>query len=290
MRISQDALRVVAGLALVAGVVGCASAVHPTYVPPEPDEDQFFLPLDEFKVPDYAVNYARDLITRDCLMEQEIDYPVVEINIDARGPETANAVARGIFNAELAAKYGYHAAPTDRFDRGLAIQVITEAEAVVAQHPESVAQCQDASRREVPFDGTPTAEELAFYIDVDRDEEILATIESWRLCMLATIPAESVAASPNEMPVSQDAVRFGIRELNLTQQPPDVTPEELTLAIVDAHCRETSGYAATYYAATWDLHLELIEEHLDQLVSERDTARRQEQAARDILAGRSSDT
>lgn len=247
---------------------------------PEADIDSYSLPLDSFLVRDDAVLYARDLFIQDCLGVDGIEYPIVQVNLDGTGPATVTEHGVRIFNVDIAHEYGYHNAPTDRFDRGVAIETIERANRVALDFPAEVASCVDASINAFPFSGTPRANQLGFSRDVTGDPNIGELAAVWRTCILADIPAEHVTSTPFTMPTDTDAVSFGLHELNLSQEPPEVSEDERALATADAECRDSSGFSELVYSTLWNAEMELVEQNRAVLTEEARVAREQVRNAR----------
>lgn len=265
----------------VATLVACdTEAPTPTAAPAGRDVERWVLPLDEYMPPSPAnYDYARNLLVQACLKEEGIEYAVAPVDITADGPETANRYGRRLFDEELARRYGYHPAPTDRFDRELAQRVADQR--FPADVQALVDQCRQESYAELPQAPVSLAESLAFSLNVADEPELEAAIGRWQVCMSAA-GYPDVATSPMDMPPPTLAESWGLNSRNPSVQDPSA--EELAMAQADAACRSESGYSSRLYDAEWDRAFELARQHQVELDAEKAASAEMAETIRQIVA------
>ncbi len=257
------AIAVASALAGATAIAGCSHSDpgdSDTTVPIQTkSQADWALPLDVYDAPTLANSYARKLLMRKCLAEASISFDVAPIDIDAAGPETANSAGRRLFTLDLAEKYGYHVAPTHRFDRALAIQI---AEAPVPDAElEPRLECQaEANAALAPIDDLASA--LALSVDVSKDATVLEAVATWSECVKDQ--GVTPTTDPQLMPGDRLAQRFGVDDV-VSLGTTKATPDEVRIAVIDASCRSSSGYSSALYEAEWDAQMQLLNEHSAEL-------------------------
>lgn len=180
-RCRRGALAVPALLVGVLTLSGCASTEAQDDEIRSTDKDvaRWALPLDSYRPPT-GVNYeyARNLLVRDCMAEQGLDFEVVPVDIYADGPVTANRYGRRLFTPELAATYGYHPAATDRFDRAEAQRIFEHRYST--EEADAIDACRQGSLEELPRLAASLTDALSFSINAGADQRVQQAASRWR--------------------------------------------------------------------------------------------------------------
>lgn len=301
MLISLDrSNRVILLFALIgAAFTGCTSAdgapESDLNVRTERDRSEWRLPLDDHlgAMAPRRHTLAVDTILHSCLSQHEIPYPTPRLLDDVEAMPTVNSAARGIFNVELAKKFGYGSGPFDAEANKRARQDMERFFAATGT-PEGKAaadECREQAEGQVPEPpDTMLAQALVFEAnDAARlDDDVVEATERWRECMeVAGIP--DLPETPFDMPTEAmtNRMRHGPRGeadggLDRPWQPPST--EEIELAVADAECRESSGFAETFYEKEWDAQLELMAPRVDELEQLAEALQEFDQELNQVLA------
>ncbi len=235
------------------------------------------LPLDPYLPDDLLISYARNLLTQECVTPQGVDYPVYPVDTNAKGPATASEAGRRFFNLSIAQNYGYHYAPTERFDRALANEIVshqfTEAELSIIE------PCLRSSMSSIG-DGSTLARELARRVTITDDPRVVSAIGAWRTC----IESKGILGveNPGAMPGPELAEQFNLAQ---AADPDAQAPSqaELDVAIADAECRSSSGYEAAEYEVTFELQAELAQQNRRELEKALGENSEASSAAREVV-------
>jgi hypothetical protein len=229
------------------------------------------MPLDQFFETDrqsIAGSYAENLLMKPCMNDAGFEWEPPWRDIQAEGSPSVKENGISIFNVSLAKQFGYGFGPSQ--DLTIADQrewVERGQEAWTSAWDGPWDNCIESVRKRLPLSrNTQTANTLA----ADAGEaarqrgEVKAAAAAWRTCMQpAGVP--DLPEWPYEMPSESVAEKFDID----VAQRHDPSEEEIALAVMDANCRTSSGYAKTAYDAEWDEQVKLLNEHADELVADK---------------------
>lgn len=232
------------------------------------NRERWVLPLDEFHGLNYAISdYAEALLIEECMLEAGFAYPVGEPKrMDSPPEPTLNDAYRQLFDEELAAEFGYGGPPVEPV-----IASLTPEERAALESDEGQAafdRCVNEAREELPL---PPDRDLveslasAAYSSAEANEEVLDAASKWRECMAST-GISDLPVTPQQMPTESLRAAWGKPPGGEDQayQPP--TTEEIEVAVQDARCQETSGFAQAFYDAEWDAQMEMLADNEDALM------------------------
>lgn len=264
---------------IVTGLTGCSTAgVHRADLDlPAKNQSQWRLPLDQYSPPLIDVEYdAQQVFVQKCMAEAGHDWVV---HLDPAGTTTGeswNAAGRKLFSVELAETYGYgNSGQISRSPE--AEQAWLDGErsrrALAEQVPEAAENCLDQST--AVLDDEPSwqvydlAQEIAGGASKDAQEspEVVEAVSRWRECM-ADAGLPDLPAVPEEMPPASvdDGGGPAIDAPYSVGDEFDVSAEERRVAVADATCQDSSGYASALYDAEWDAQVDAMTSHADDLV------------------------
>ncbi|WP_345761948.1 hypothetical protein [Diaminobutyricibacter sp. McL0608] len=238
---------------------------------PEKNVDRWVMPLDDYFAPDKltaASTYAEDLIMQPCMRAEGLEWPAVWRDLEAEGSPSTNENGIWVFNLTLAQEWGYGAAPSQDWttvDFREAVAKVKELWTPAWQEPWD--KCLKAARKVLPLSrNTQTANVL--YSDAGEAArqrgDVKAAAAAWRKCMQpAGVP--DLPEWPYGMPSQSISDKYDID----VAQRHDPSEEEIALAVMDANCRDSSGYSKTAYDAEWEEQVKLLNEHADELVADK---------------------
>lgn len=274
---------------------GCSATNGDEVKLPPKNLAQWVTPLDEY-VPQNLVagSYAETLLDGLCM--QKAGYadwavPWRETKPD-EGPSW-NAAGTRLFNEDLAASYGYHAAPAVRSDRNPAWDEFTRRVNTDISHAEDAAflTCQDAVRKEHPLIA-PDAGTLNLALGymaqasevAKKAQPVLDAAAKWRACMepqgITDLPQ-----SPQEMPPASLRSKFSLSggEEDPGSDPGAANAEEIGLATADARCQDSSKFQQHLYSAVWDETAKLYKDNVDALERAKTKINRQDRAVQEVI-------
>ena len=218
------------------------------------------------------MNYAENLVIRDCMKEQGHTWLVDPLPDDYL-PPTLNQNMRKLFNVSLAKRFGYHGAPSP-LDAGPATE---QRESPAAERARRA--CMETDMREqVPentWNGFASSLAGAAYDGAKANQKVHDAITRWHDCMqpfgISDLPDE-----PYAMPGPTLRAKYfkdpGPDGTGFEETEP--TPAEIKVATADATCQEESGFLHALYQAEWDRQLDLVATNEDELARvAADTAR-----------------
>lgn len=270
MRTSGRAASVVPIVAIcfIASCGGSGDTESQVEIDLEKNRDRWALPLDEFHGLNYSISdYAEALLIEECMLDEGFAYPVGEPKrLDSPPEPTLNDAYRRLFDEEIAAEFGYGGPPVEPV-----IASLTPEERAAIESEEGQAafdRCVNQARDELPL---PPDRDLveslasAAYSSAIASEEVLDAAKEWRECMAST-GISDLPANPEEMPTESLRAAWGKPPGGEDQayQPP--TTAEIEVAVQDARCQETSGFAQTFYDAEWDAQMEMLTDNEDALM------------------------
>lgn len=262
---------------LVGALTGCTSESSPRKVPdglPDKNRDRYVLPLDRYSMQQVDVpSIARELVVKRCLLDKGWPWAASAATLGATTGPSYSSIGRRIFTLPLAEKYGY--GTSDLLDLPVAV--------LQNEHEDYQRNLHVSPRAEPDMELCwSEANEVVGIPKGDRDfslvegltndaykkaserKEVIAATEQWRSC-LAPVGVPDLEKSPEDMP--PDSLESDEPAID----PPatfggDVpTSEERRVAVADAKCRESSGYARAIYQAEWDEQVTALGENADSL-------------------------
>jgi hypothetical protein len=239
----------------------------------------YALPLDRFGPIDVGVSaYAGNLLVKPCMEKSGYDWPIPAFDSTAAPGATWNSVGRRLFDPDIAAQYGYHIAPSNQPDDAGAAEL--NSRPLSPPEKKALDACFRSSQKQLPPPETELISSLggAAYDAAKADGETLDSAERWRECMKPS-GISDLPAVPSEMPSPSIARRFKLGSSGST-----ASPQEIQLAVADARCRESSGYAKHLYAVELDKQLDLISSNRDALDRVKAANARHHKKARSIIA------
>jgi hypothetical protein len=219
------------------------------------------------------------------------------VRLDPPGTTTGeswNAAGRKLFSVELAETYGYgNSGQIARSPE--AEQAWLDGEnsrrAVAEQAPEAAESCFDQSTAVLDDEPSWQVYDLAMEIaggasgDAQESREVKEAASRWRECM-ADAGLPDLPAVPEEMPPASvdDGGGSAIDAPYSVGDEFDVSAEERRVAVADATCQDSSGYASALYDAEWEAQAEAMESHADDLVRYGEQLEEQRARAESYLA------
>lgn len=284
-RVRPIALLVVAGVAV--SLTGCASQAAAEIETPTQDRARWVMPLDEFQSATMTdlPNYAENLLVADCLSQDGIEWPIPWQPTDEASylESPANLSTFPALTVDLAQASGYRADFTPGWS-GKSPESFRALNAIATSTPgfEPLQRsCLDEARKQVPTielsEATNRvlgwmweAQEVA-----NRAPAVVKAGVDWQQCLKAAgysaVP-ESPVGSDESMPT-----QALLRELGIPSRWGDgdgapenaLTAQEITLAVDDASCRDSSGWSEAMYQAMWDAQADVVSANADELVRMR---------------------
>ncbi|ROQ39687.1 hypothetical protein EDF46_1319 [Frondihabitans sp. PhB188] len=267
---------------------------------PEKHHSSWRLPLDAYSSP--LVNLAEqaeNTLIEDCFRQDGRSLSFSRIDESTRPGESWNAAHRKLFNEPLASKYGYG----NSFEYDLTIAEITRMRSLDEKIDRSVGaaadglfdSCLDKSRAAIEGSSVSDPYQLAHslagvaYDDAYASVPVRHAADEWKLCMKA-VGVPDLPDNPNEMPSpSIDALRpSGVDVVIAPGEETNVPPEERRVAVADAKCQVSSGYAAAAYDAEWDAQAAALSANADELERYKVEADKRVDRAKKILAEHSA--
>lgn len=235
----------------------------------EKNQAQWAMPLDEFVVASTELgNYAEQLLLGKCLTDEGYQWEVPWQNTDFKPPANFNSIGIKLFTVETAQEWGYRLAPpADQESARRWIEFTQFADSYIpdGSFEEKFMSClQDVRDPDTMRD----SEQLDYVMnlkiqatDVARaDPAARRAVGEWKQCLEDQFSFE-VPNIPQEMPTASLQERFSSSGSTLSS----ASADEISIAIADATCQESSGYQSARYAAEWDAEVELLEKNRDKL-------------------------
>ncbi|WP_345761950.1 hypothetical protein [Diaminobutyricibacter sp. McL0608] len=260
--------------AIVLALTGCAGGTGENHrkVPlPEKNLEGWVMPLDQFFETDrqsLAGDYAENLLMKPCMNDAGFEWEPPWRDLQAKGSPSVKEIGISIFNLSLAEQFGYGFGPSQDWttiDQRAWVARAKELWTPAWQEPWE--KCLKAARKVLPLSrNTQTANVL--YSDAGEAArqrgDVKAAAAAWRKCMQpAGVP--DLPEWPYGMPSQSISDKYDID----VAQRHDPSEEEIALAVMDANCRDSSGYSKTAYDAEWEEQVKLLNEHADELVADK---------------------
>lgn len=268
--------RWIALAALVSVLGGCGLSKEPAPQPIElGGQTHWQMPLDDnsLRLNDtLRFEYAASLLNDECLSRSGFEVQDPWLDTEAFVPrENVNDLGRLLFTPESASKWGYHKAP-QRSD-------LSQFEAfgfVVSQMSEDTPGFEEAFLNCVEESYDTLGEEwvsagnyamglasIASAVALE-DPTVVEAAKLWRECM-RQVGAGVLPSSPFEMPTQSMTESWQPDAEGLA------SAAEISVAVGDAQCRESSGFTDALYITEWQAQLNQIDENRDALDSGRQT-------------------
>ena len=236
-------------------------------------------------VPEYLAvrdDYARDLLAQRCL-EGVIDY--TPISPDLVSPFWEERTGQRLFNEELAAQWGYSATRVNPLSGG-PLPAGTEVTPAIS---DAMHECgrQTDERLGQPPQQLLGGREEAGWDAASTSDEVQASAEQWRSCM-APAGVIDLPSSPDQMP-SPSVLTPGSMVPDAAgnlQADASVAPSarEIEVAVLDAQCREESGFTATMLRVRAEAELEAIGRNLEAFDAVREDYQQYARGVDDVIA------
>ena len=265
------------------------------------DQAHWTLPTDPYSPSrDEALSaQAFDTVRAPCM--RKAGFPQVTIGWDASAPAPATLAGDGftrVFNEDLAARYGYRAAPDPRNLQEA--DILAAGEGGLWTHEsqdfwDALNKCnheadealkpEDSDDRQAESDQTIAVSSQLDRLQVDTTVgELADAAAAWRTCMapLGIVDLPAQPWRPGAMLPDSLLERWDWRPVGAP------SADEIQVAAADAACRRSSGWFDALYEAEWQLRETFVKEHRTELESFRlglDTARARYLS---VIAGKSS--
>ena len=235
---------------------------------PAKNIEQSVLPLNKFMLGDTKnSDYAENLLIEPCMVKAGFDWNVPWRDTRSNDGPSWNDAHMRLFTLALAQRWGFRIAPSS--DPSLtALRSFQREKATISSAEEAaLTSCLSQARKELPIlPGSAqraTAFAQAAYESAQKDKTVLRAAAAWKKCM---VPAgiSDLPDLPTRMPSDSIIRRFTIK-FDISNIPPQVTQEEITLATTDFECRTKAGYEQALYDAQWSRQATLLAENADEL-------------------------
>lgn len=265
---SSVALAAVAAAMTVSACSADGSVSPSTASPAVRDLDRWSLPLDPYI--DKSVfdeSYAEQVLIAPCLSGHGIDWPVAYQPRTDGSNGTTNAAGRTLFNRTSAAQFGYHQAQT--FDQPGFEEAKAISDRPVRFTPEQDAvfvDCLDEARERLGTETMlpPVASSLGAdaYDGALSSKSVRDASARWAECM-SPLAITDIGSKPTDMPSDSLASDFGLDGDG--DASPRPSAREIAIAISDADCQISSGYAQAFYDEEWSRQEQLVADNSDEL-------------------------
>jgi hypothetical protein len=261
----RRSLRVGASVVAVMGVgvvlAGCSSTPTPDLDLPAQNQARWVQPLDQYTPADtIAADYAENLLMQPCMEKRGFDWNVPWRDVAAGPSETSSDAGRKLFTVEIARRYGYRSGPNpdSGIDAWLQFMEQELSDAKVAAIDECIAEARETlpllpGETQLAMDLTSAAFNGAL-----EDPDVADAARAWHECMadsgIPDLPDEPIGIPSDYM----------VKTFGLDQQQ-TASAEEIRVATLDAACRESSGYASTFYQEEWSRQVTLLADNADAL-------------------------
>ena len=273
--------------ALILTATACSATPQPQASLDLPAKDQaaWVMPLDQFHVAglEQVVTAAEDVLIAECLAKSGVEWPATHDDIEGQlmwksSSQTWSNIP--LMTKESAQKWGYGFEPAG----GAAAQAKKQARAkklnaIADATPGFEAlfrPCLTAARKQLP-PLSDSLNQLVAYVWDARDaaaneKDVRDAAARWRACLqkagYSGLPNSPVDAMPTDALRAQVGIpAFGKQDGGPIAA---ATPQEITLALADVACRDSSGWAKAQYAAEWDQEVKILNKNADRIVRDHD--------------------
>jgi len=213
---------------------------------------QWKLPLDEFRPKAERLDsYASNLLVGKCLVDKGHGWAVPWQDVSFPQSKNFNAVGHRLFTLQIAQQWGYHLAPVPDPASAEAWSKYGDfANSHVSELGADWEECTKFADSKVDLAKNAADFNYVSSLQIQASDaaaqssSVQAAIAKWQACLSSQV---SFAVPDNpwiEMPPLAVGVQWGLIGPHKTPIP---TEDELTAAVADAKCRETSGVSAAQY-------------------------------------------
>lgn len=275
---SNCLIAAVVGLGVLVGATGCSGSNQHAPELPQKNRAEWVMPLDDY-IPQFwhMADYAENLAITPCMNDAGYEWKVPWQDQNGGHRVSMNATMRKLFNLKQARDWGYHEGTRNDPSYPAWLEFLRATNALSQAGGDKIMSCTDAVRKTVLPD-LPGSTQLASSLEQAafeaglQDPGVVKAAAAWRKCMLPQ-GVSDLPADPNNMPSPSLRKKFGLDQIvtddSVWINGPTVTPEEIALAVADATCRESSGWAAKLYDAEWNRNVTTITENADTLAGIR---------------------
>ena len=271
----QGKLAVLAVVMSALVLCGCSldSSAQSVESPVQKDLATWALPSDAYNPPPLSLEYyAVALKAQPC--RQAAGLPSQAVRFDPNGPlpATQNAAGRTLFDPAIAAQWGYHRQfdPRINWEDRRRAQEIERTELLTDADVDTFVACGDEAMD--ALGGDPAVSyQYGFGIDDSaEDPQVKAAADRWRQCMEPLGIAEILPGfNPWEMPTQSLQEQWNMNQDVAPWEIPPASQEEIGVAVVDAQCRDSSGWRQAAYDADWNSEMKFLSRHYKDLEAQR---------------------
>lgn len=221
------------------------------------------MPLDPYLPGNpFLMDYAENLLVSPCMTEAGFHWTVPWQDIHQPPSPTRNATDLRIFTEAIAAEFGYRDQGSNLQPNDAWREVAQSKQQISAAEERALIGCLETAREALPLLDGSTAVATGFSNAAlgaaQEDPNVKAAAQRWVECMKPAGMSD-LPDSPFMMPT--EALKRTL-EMSSGSEP---SAEEIELAVLDAGCRESSGWREAAYEAEWELQLEALLENADEL-------------------------
>jgi hypothetical protein len=238
-----------------------------------PNQARYALPLDSYLVDPLREEWGRNVLVADCMKANDFTFPIPRYAEQVPSP-TRNPLQRRLFTVALAEAYGYHPGPSKApsgYDSRPATPAEEGAQRSCQEQVSKTVGASDEAR------GLIESLRAAAFQSARSSTAVRDAVPRWRECMkplgLPDLPSDPRGI--DIMPTESQRDAWGLSSTpgdSSRVVPPAGSPEEIRAAVVDARCRDSSGYAAAMYDAEVQAQLRLMADNQDGLERAKENA------------------
>ena len=280
------AILLVVAFTLLVSLSGCAIGKAISTPLPAKNIERWVNPLDSYvPMKSVASDYAEVLLNAKCMTAAGYDWQVPWRDLKGDNGPSWNSVDRRLFNVSLASKYGYHDGPPERSSTNPEWEAFAHKKISPAEDA-ALTRCIEHDRKRLPTLDGATANLAMGYIgaaidNAIQDGGVLTAMKKWKACM-TPVGIVDLPDSPLRMPTESIRTRFGI-DLSESASTGTASAEEITIAVADAACQDSSGFSKAFYNAEWDASVVLYKENADALAVAREAIEQHDAAVEAII-------
>ncbi|MER6091172.1 hypothetical protein [Streptomyces bluensis] len=246
-------------VAVVSTASGPQRSAKAADVPPGREARELILPFDAYGLSTFqihTVEYAQDLLIRDCMRAQGLGWDPLPPPAEAAA-EPPNRRRYGVLEAEVAARYGYHLPPpTQAMNRREAVwkerRDLPSHVRRAAYGEEGGSGCwkkaQESLLQGAEFDTSQYNAYVSEAFDEALDDpEVTAAIRKWSACMRARGFEQADPLSVTGDPSWRKSSR--------------PSPQEIATARADVRCKESTGLISVWRQVDTRIQRKIIRSH-----------------------------
>ncbi|PRB17262.1 hypothetical protein CQ042_05530 [Microbacterium sp. MYb62] len=230
---------------------------------PEQNQALWVMPLDQYMVSQVQIKreaYLHALISQECLTGQGFEQTVPSPDLTDDGTESS---VRNRFDEGVAAKFGYHlpaeSSPADDVWFAYTRRPMSDTELAALDGCVRDLMADEDVPKWGPrtLDYSPGIAQAAI-LGAREDPTVADSAKEWAACM-APLGVSDLPSTPASMPSESMKARYGWANFSEVDSSPPLTSAEISDAVADARCRESSGYSAALYQAEWSRQVDLLQ-------------------------------